>query len=45
VGIGQHLIDPKAIQRREGDWIRELARRYLTMIKNTRAERRAAVLS
>jgi 2-dehydro-3-deoxyphosphogluconate aldolase/(4S)-4-hydroxy-2-oxoglutarate aldolase len=45
VGIGQHLIDPKAIQRREGDWIRELARRYLTMIKNTREERRAAVLS
>jgi 2-dehydro-3-deoxyphosphogluconate aldolase/(4S)-4-hydroxy-2-oxoglutarate aldolase len=44
VGIGQHLIDPKAIQRREGDWIRELARRYLTIIKNTREERQAAVV-
>lgn len=39
VGIGRHLIDPKAIQRREGDWVRELARRYLQMVKHTRAER------
>lgn len=45
VGIGRHLIDPKAIQRREGDWIRELARRYLNMIKHTREERQAAALT
>jgi 2-dehydro-3-deoxyphosphogluconate aldolase/(4S)-4-hydroxy-2-oxoglutarate aldolase len=38
VGIGRHLIDPKAIQRREGDWVRELARRYLQMVKHTRSE-------
>jgi 2-dehydro-3-deoxyphosphogluconate aldolase/(4S)-4-hydroxy-2-oxoglutarate aldolase len=38
VGIGQHLIDPKAIQRREGDWVRELARRYLQMVKHARGE-------
>jgi 2-dehydro-3-deoxyphosphogluconate aldolase/(4S)-4-hydroxy-2-oxoglutarate aldolase len=38
VGIGRHLIDPKAIQRREGDWVRELARRYLEMVKHTRSQ-------
>jgi 2-dehydro-3-deoxyphosphogluconate aldolase/(4S)-4-hydroxy-2-oxoglutarate aldolase len=38
VGIGRHLIDPKAIQRREGDWVRELARRYLHMVKQARSD-------
>ena len=38
VGIGRHLIDPKAIQQRERDWIRELARRYLQIVKQARGE-------
>jgi 2-dehydro-3-deoxyphosphogluconate aldolase/(4S)-4-hydroxy-2-oxoglutarate aldolase len=36
VGIGRDLIHPDAIKRREDGWIRELARRYLMMIKEAR---------
>lgn len=38
LGIGQNLIQPQAIRKRERDWIIELARRFLTMVKNARAE-------
>jgi len=39
IGIGQNLIQPQAIRKRERDWICELARRFLTMVRNARAER------
>jgi len=38
LGIGQDLIHQNAIKRREREWIRELARRFLTMVKEARAE-------
>jgi len=37
VGVGQHLIPRKAIDKREADWIRELARRFVTIVKDARA--------
>ncbi len=37
LGIGQNLIQPQAIQNRERDWIRELARRFLRMVQEARA--------
>lgn len=42
VGIGGDLIHHDAIRRRERDWIRELSRRYLSIIKQTREERQLA---
>jgi 2-dehydro-3-deoxyphosphogluconate aldolase/(4S)-4-hydroxy-2-oxoglutarate aldolase len=36
LGIGRDLIQPAAIQRRERGWIRELAGRYLEMVRNAR---------
>lgn len=42
VGIGGDLIHHDAIRRRERDWIRELSRRYLNIIKQTREERQLA---
>ncbi len=39
VGIGRDLIHQDAIRRRERDWIRELSRRYVNIIKQTREER------
>lgn len=41
VGIGGDLIHQDAIRRRERDWIRELSRRYVGIIKQTREERQA----
>ncbi len=41
VGVGRDLIQPDAIERRERDWIRELARRFLRMVQEARARRRA----
>lgn len=38
VGIGGDLIHRDAIERRERDWIRELSRRYLGIIKQTRED-------
>ena len=38
VGIGRHLIQPHAIERRERDWIRELAHRFLRIVKEARAQ-------
>jgi 2-dehydro-3-deoxyphosphogluconate aldolase/(4S)-4-hydroxy-2-oxoglutarate aldolase len=37
IGVGQHLIPQKAIDRRESDWIRELARRFVAIVKEVRA--------
>jgi 2-dehydro-3-deoxyphosphogluconate aldolase/(4S)-4-hydroxy-2-oxoglutarate aldolase len=39
LGIGRELIQPDAIERRERGWIRELARRYLRIIKEARAQK------
>lgn len=36
VGVGRELIQPDAVERRERDWIRELARRFVRMIKDAR---------
>lgn len=36
VGIGSNLIQPEAVRRREPGWIRELAHRYLDLIKRAR---------
>lgn len=41
LGIGQHLVQPDAIVRRERDWIRELARRFLRIVSEARAQIRA----
>jgi 2-dehydro-3-deoxyphosphogluconate aldolase/(4S)-4-hydroxy-2-oxoglutarate aldolase len=37
VGIGRDLIAPEAVQRREVDWIRELAARLLQIVKDARS--------
>jgi 2-dehydro-3-deoxyphosphogluconate aldolase/(4S)-4-hydroxy-2-oxoglutarate aldolase len=37
LGIGRDLIPPDAIKLREDRWIRELARRYLGMVKQARS--------
>jgi 2-dehydro-3-deoxyphosphogluconate aldolase/(4S)-4-hydroxy-2-oxoglutarate aldolase len=37
LGIGRHLIHPDAIKRREDGWIRELSRRYLSLVKQARS--------
>jgi 2-dehydro-3-deoxyphosphogluconate aldolase/(4S)-4-hydroxy-2-oxoglutarate aldolase len=39
IGIGTNLIQPQAIQNRERDWIRELARRYVRMVQEARGQR------
>ena len=41
VGIGRDLIQPDAIARRERGWIRELAHRYLQIVREARAELKA----
>jgi 2-dehydro-3-deoxyphosphogluconate aldolase/(4S)-4-hydroxy-2-oxoglutarate aldolase len=38
LGIGADLIHQDAIKRRDVGWIRELSRRYLTMVRQARAE-------
>jgi 2-dehydro-3-deoxyphosphogluconate aldolase/(4S)-4-hydroxy-2-oxoglutarate aldolase len=43
LGIGQHLIQPQAIQNRERDWIRELARRFLRTVQEARNEKAGIV--
>jgi 2-dehydro-3-deoxyphosphogluconate aldolase/(4S)-4-hydroxy-2-oxoglutarate aldolase len=37
IGVGHDLIPPRAIELRESDWIRELARRFSHIVKETRA--------
>jgi 2-dehydro-3-deoxyphosphogluconate aldolase/(4S)-4-hydroxy-2-oxoglutarate aldolase len=39
VGIGRDLINPEAVRRRELDWIRELAGRFLQIVKRARSRR------
>ena len=39
LGIGSELIPHEALQRRQEAQIHELARRFLAMVKNTRAEK------
>jgi 2-dehydro-3-deoxyphosphogluconate aldolase / (4S)-4-hydroxy-2-oxoglutarate aldolase len=38
VGIGSHLIPPRAIEAKEAGWIVELARRYAHIVSQTRAD-------
>ena len=38
IGIGADLIQPEAIERRERDWIRELARRFVHMVAHARGQ-------
>jgi 2-dehydro-3-deoxyphosphogluconate aldolase/(4S)-4-hydroxy-2-oxoglutarate aldolase len=38
LGIGRDLIQPRAIQRRERDWILELAHRFLRMVQDGRTQ-------
>jgi 2-dehydro-3-deoxyphosphogluconate aldolase/(4S)-4-hydroxy-2-oxoglutarate aldolase len=39
VGIGRDLVNPEAVQRREADWIRELAGRFLQIVKDARGQK------
>ncbi|HUE05307.1 MAG TPA: bifunctional 4-hydroxy-2-oxoglutarate aldolase/2-dehydro-3-deoxy-phosphogluconate aldolase [Bryobacteraceae bacterium] len=39
VGIGRDLINPEAGRRRELDWIRELAGRFLQIVKRARSQK------
>jgi 2-dehydro-3-deoxyphosphogluconate aldolase / (4S)-4-hydroxy-2-oxoglutarate aldolase len=41
VGIGRDLINPEAVQRRQLDWIRELAGRFLQIVNEARSQRAA----
>jgi 2-dehydro-3-deoxyphosphogluconate aldolase/(4S)-4-hydroxy-2-oxoglutarate aldolase len=38
VGIGRDLINPEAVHRREVDWIRELAGRFLQIVSEARSQ-------
>jgi 2-dehydro-3-deoxyphosphogluconate aldolase/(4S)-4-hydroxy-2-oxoglutarate aldolase len=38
LGIGRNLVPQDAIQHRQREWIQELARRYLGMVKEARGE-------
>ncbi|MGA2882953.1 MAG: bifunctional 4-hydroxy-2-oxoglutarate aldolase/2-dehydro-3-deoxy-phosphogluconate aldolase [Bryobacteraceae bacterium] len=38
VGIGRDLINPEAVQRRQVDWIRELAGRFLQIVSEARSQ-------
>ena len=38
LGIGRDLIHEDAIHRRDGRWIQELARRYLNLVRQARAQ-------
>jgi 2-dehydro-3-deoxyphosphogluconate aldolase/(4S)-4-hydroxy-2-oxoglutarate aldolase len=38
VGIGAHLIPPKAIELRQPDWIHELAHRFIRIVKDARSQ-------
>jgi len=41
LGIGHDLIQPKAVERREGGWICELSWRYLNMVREARTQKAA----
>jgi 2-dehydro-3-deoxyphosphogluconate aldolase/(4S)-4-hydroxy-2-oxoglutarate aldolase len=36
IGVGKELIPRQAVERRQADWITELARRFVTLIKESR---------
>jgi 2-dehydro-3-deoxyphosphogluconate aldolase / (4S)-4-hydroxy-2-oxoglutarate aldolase len=38
VGVGRELVSPEAVRRREPDWIRELTRRFLQIIRDARTQ-------
>jgi 2-dehydro-3-deoxyphosphogluconate aldolase / (4S)-4-hydroxy-2-oxoglutarate aldolase len=38
IGVGAELIHPEAIELREPNWIRELARRFLQMVRDARRQ-------
>jgi 2-dehydro-3-deoxyphosphogluconate aldolase/(4S)-4-hydroxy-2-oxoglutarate aldolase len=38
LGVGRDLIQPDAIKRRQRDWIQELSRRFLRIVKEARAQ-------
>jgi 2-keto-3-deoxy-6-phosphogluconate aldolase len=38
LGIGRDLIHQDAIKRRDAGWIRELSRRYTSMVNQARAQ-------
>jgi 2-dehydro-3-deoxyphosphogluconate aldolase/(4S)-4-hydroxy-2-oxoglutarate aldolase len=39
LGIGEHLVPREAIESEDLDWIRELSRRFLSIVKRTREPR------
>jgi len=39
VGVGRDLINPEAVRRREAQWIRELAGRFLQIVKDARSQK------
>ncbi len=41
IGVGRELLPHEAIRQRNQNWIRELARRFLGIVKNARSERPA----
>jgi 2-dehydro-3-deoxyphosphogluconate aldolase / (4S)-4-hydroxy-2-oxoglutarate aldolase len=41
VGIGRDLINPEAVHRRQVDWIRELAGRFLQIVSEARCQKAA----
>lgn len=40
IGVGEDMIPRQALRFREGDWIRELASRFLNFVRQARAEMR-----
>jgi 2-dehydro-3-deoxyphosphogluconate aldolase/(4S)-4-hydroxy-2-oxoglutarate aldolase len=36
IGVGKALIPPRAVKRRQADWIGELARRFVTIVREAR---------
>jgi len=43
VGVGANLIQPEAIHRREPGWIKQLAQRYLSLVRQGRDRRKPYV--
>jgi 2-dehydro-3-deoxyphosphogluconate aldolase/(4S)-4-hydroxy-2-oxoglutarate aldolase len=43
VGIGRDLINPEAVRRRQVDWIRELAGRFLQIVSEARSQSLASL--
>ncbi|HLH43993.1 MAG TPA: bifunctional 4-hydroxy-2-oxoglutarate aldolase/2-dehydro-3-deoxy-phosphogluconate aldolase [Bryobacteraceae bacterium] len=45
VGVGANLIQPEAIHRREPGWLKQLAQRYLGLVKQGRDRRKSFVMA